>query len=114
MRNIIKVHPGVDLHLRRDMYLYLDFPFFWRTSRGDGLYSPGGFLVAAPIPSTGVGLPPINDRYVGFQPSVHLMWQMTQYLVFNLSYAHFFSGAVLDKAGQGDADFGALWFTYKF
>jgi Alginate export len=114
LSNIIKVHPGVDLHLRRDMYLYLDFPFFWRMSRGDGLYSPGGFLVAAPIPSTRIGLPPIDDRYVGFQPSLYLMWQMTQYLAFNLSYAHFFSGAFLDKAGRGDADFGAVWFTYKF
>ncbi len=110
LSNIIKVHPGVDLHLRRDMYLYLDFPFFWRMSRRDGLYSPGGFLVAAPI----VNGQQINDRYVGFQPSFQYTWQMTQYLMFNLSYAHFFSGAFLDKVGRGDADFGAVWLTYKF
>jgi hypothetical protein len=83
-------------------------------SSRDGLYSPGGFLVAGPIPSNVVGPPPIDERYVGFQPSFQLTWQMTQYLMFNLSYAHFFSGAFLDKAGRGDADFGALWFTYKF
>jgi hypothetical protein len=114
LSNIIKVHPGVDLHLRRDMYLWLDFPFFWRMSSRDGLYSPGGFLVAGPIPSNVVGPPPIDDRYVGFQPSFQLTWQVTQYLMFNLSYAHFFSGTFLDKAGRGDADFGAVWFTYKF
>ena len=106
------------------MYLYLDFPFFWRTSTRDGLYSPGGFLVAGPIPERRriffdpfgnlVVLPKINDRYVGFQPSFQYTWQMTQYLMFNLSYAHFFSGDFLDKAGRGDADFGAVWFTYKF
>ncbi len=48
LSNIIKVHPGVDLHLRQDMFLYLDFPFFWRTSTEDGLYSPGGFVVGRP------------------------------------------------------------------
>jgi hypothetical protein len=109
LSNIIKVHPGVDLHLRRDMFLFLDFPFFWRMSRQDGLYSPGGFVVAEP------GVPPtINDRYVGFQPSFQYTWQFTQYLMFSLSYAHFVSGDFLDKAGRGDADFGAVWFTYKF
>jgi hypothetical protein len=111
LSNIIKVHPGVDLHLRRDMYVYLDFPFFWRMSRGDGLYSPGGFLVANPILPNGQ---PINDRYVGFQPSIQYTWQATQYLLFNIAYAHFLSGGFLDKAGRGDADFGAVWLTYRF
>src|SRR3989442_540898 len=109
LSNIIKVHPGVDLHLRKDMFLFLDFPLFWRMSRQDGLYSPGGFLVADP------GVPPtIKDRYVGFQPSFQYTWQITQYLMFNTSYAHFVSGGFLKKAGRGDADFGAVWFTYKF
>jgi hypothetical protein len=111
LSNIIKVHPGVDLHLRRDIYLWLDFPFFWRMSRGDGLYSPGGFLVASPILPNGQ---PINDRYVGFQPSIQFTWQATQYLLFNIAYAHFLSGGFLDKAGRGDADFGAVWLTYRF
>ena len=124
LSNIIKVHPGVDLHLRQDMYLYLDFPVFWRMSSHDGLYSPGGFLVAGPIPSNQrvivdpqgnqVVLPQITDRYVGFQPSFYYIWQITQYLMGNVSYAHFVSGGFLDKAGRGDADFGAVWFTYKF
>jgi hypothetical protein len=110
LSNIIKVHPGVDLHLRQDMYLYLDFPLFWRMASHDGLYSPGGFLVAAPASMMGL----ITDRYVGFQPSFHYIWQITQYLMFSVSYAHFVSGGFLDKAGRGDADFGAVWFTYKF
>jgi hypothetical protein len=124
LSNTIKVHPGVDLHLRRDMYLYFDFPLFWRMSTRDGLYSPGGFLVAGPIPESQriffdplgnlVVLPKVNDRYVGFQPSIYYIWQATQYLMLNLSYAHFFSGTFLDKVGRGDADFGAVWFTYKF
>ena len=112
LSNIIKVHPGVDLHLRQDMFLYLDFPFFWRMSRRDGLYSPGGFLVAPPIRSPTVSR--INDRYVGFQPSIQYTWQTTQYLLFNIAYAHFLSGGFLDKAGRGDADFGAVWLTYRF
>jgi hypothetical protein len=116
LSNVIKVHPGVDLHLRQDMYVYLDFPNFWRMSRGDGLYSPGGFLVAPAI----IPPPPIpngqqvNDRYVGFQPSIQYTWQATQYLQFNVAYAHFFSGDFLDKVGRGDADFGSVWLTYKF
>jgi hypothetical protein len=124
LSNIIKAHPGVDLHLRRDMFLYLDFPLFWRMSSHDGLYSPGGFLVAGPIPSNRLSfidpqgnlivLPQINDLYVGWQPSFQYIWQITQYLMFSVSYAHFVSGGFLDKAGRGDADFGAAWFTYKF
>jgi hypothetical protein len=101
LSNTIKVHPGVDLHLRPDMFVYLDFPLFWRMSTQDGLYGPGGFLVAAPIP-------PTNDRYVGFQPSIQYTWQISQYLLFNLAYAHFLSGDFLDKVGRGDADFGAV------
>jgi hypothetical protein len=116
LSNVIKVHPGVDLHLRQDMYVYLDFPNFWRMSRGDGLYSPGGFLVAPAI----IPPPPIpngqqiNDRYVGFQPSIQYTWQATQYLMLNVAYAHFLSGGFLDKAGRGDADFGSVWLTYRF
>jgi len=80
--------------------------------------------VAGPIPSNQrvvvdpqgnlVVLPQINDHYVGFQPSFQYIWQITQYLMFSVSYAHLLSGAFLDKAGRGDADFGAVWFTYKF
>jgi hypothetical protein len=124
LSNTIKVHPGVDLHLRPDMYLYFDFPFFWRMSSQDGLYSPGGFLVAGPIPEQQrvfldpagnlVVLPQIDEHYVGFQPSVYYVWQVTQYLMFSASYAHFFLGDFLEKVGQGDADFGAVWLTYKF
>ena len=89
LSNIIKVHPGVDLYLRQDKYVYLDFPLFWRMSWGDGLYSPGGFLVANPILPNGQQ---INGRYVGFQPSIQYTWQTTQYLLFNIAYAHFLSG----------------------
>jgi len=114
LSNIIKVHPGVDLHLRKDMFLFFDFPLFWRMTRGDGLYSPGGFVVAEPVVLGPTGPRMIDDRYVGFQPSVQYIWQITQYLMFSASYAHFVSGGFLQKAGRGDAQFGAVWFTYKF
>ena len=114
LSNVIKVHPGVDLHLRKDMFLFLDFPLFWRMSREDGLYSPGGFVVAEPVVVGPTGPRAINDRYVGFQPSFQYTWQITQYLMFSTSYAHFVSGGFLKKAGRGDADFGAVWFTYRF
>lgn len=114
LSNIIKVHPGVDLHLRRDMFLFLDFPVFWRMTEEDGLYSPGGFVVAAPVIVGPTGPRSIKERYVGFQPSFQYIWQMTQYLMFSASYAHFVSGDYLKKAGRGDAKFGAVWLTYKF
>ena len=114
LSNIIKVHPGVDLHLRRDMFLFLDFPLFWRMTEDDGLYSPGGFVVAAPVVLGPTGPRTIKRRYVGFQPSFQYIWQMTQYLMFSASYAHFVSGDYLRTAGRGDAQFGAVWFTYKF
>ena len=64
--NHIDVQPGLALRATEELTAALDWDFFWRESREDGLYRAAGLPI--------VGGERSLSRYVGSQLSVRLEW----------------------------------------
>lgn len=105
--NHIDVHPQVDMALRRDLTLTLDWDCFWRESTRDGIYGPAANLLQSGKTS--------NARYIGHQAEAMLEWRMDRHFSVTGDYAHFFAGSFLKQTTPGrDIDYFSVWVTYRF
>src|SRR2546425_1120728 len=105
--NHIDVHPQLDLALRRNLTLTLDWDCFWRESTRDGIYGPAVNLIQSGQTS--------DARYVGNQAEALLVWRIDRHFTFSADYAHFFAGDFLNQTTPGkDVDYFSTWLTYKF
>ena len=105
--NFFDLHPSVALALTAQTRLTVDWDFFWRQSRRDGIYGSAVNLVRSAAES--------RARTVGNQISVDLSWQVDRHFELHLSYGHFFAGRFLEETGSGrDVDYVSPWATYKF
>ncbi len=105
--NHIDVNPGVDLHVRNNLTLSLNWDFFWRENVHDGVYNNSLVLVRRAGNSTA--------RYVGSQPQAVLQWDVDRHISFVAIYAHFFAGEFIEQSGPGkDVDYITTWVAYKF
>lgn len=105
--NHIDVHPQLDLMLRRNLTLTLDWDCFWRESTEDGIYGPAVNLIQSGK---------TNDaRYVGNQVEVLLEWRFDRHLTFSADYAHFITGDFLRETTPGkDIDYFSVWVAFRF
>ena len=105
--NHTDIHPQMDLTLRPNLGLSLDWDCFWRTSIKDGIYGPAVNLIQ---PSLGS-----NARYIGNQVEAMMTWSINRHLSWYADYAHFFAGAFLKQTTPGkDVDYLSMWMTYRF
>jgi len=105
--NHIDVHPQLELILRRNVTLTLDWDCFWRENTHDGIYGPAVNLIQSGRSS--------DARYVGNQAEVMLEWRMDRHITFTADYAHFFAGDFLKQTTPGqDVDYFSAWVTYRF
>jgi hypothetical protein len=91
-RNIIDVHPEIDLNLTKTIQLGLAGMAYWRQSLGDGVYDTPGRLLRAGLPS--------QARYIGKQAEVALTWNATRELTLSGSFAAFLPGAFIRETGS--------------
>src|SRR5690606_17081995 len=83
----------------------LDWDFFWRHRREDGLYLPSSALQ---VPGSGN-----PARYVGSQGALLVQWQASRHASLGGSYSRFFVGPFLRFAGlDDDVDFLGAWISY--
>ena len=105
--NHIDVHPQLDLALRRNLTLTLDWDCFWRENTHDGIYGPAVNLIQSGQTS--------DARYVGNQVEAMLEWRAGRHFTFTVDYAHFFAGDLLKQTTPGkDVDYVSVWATYRF
>ena len=105
--NHIDVHPQLDLALRKNVILILDWDCFWRENTHDGICGPAVNLIQSGQTS--------NARYVGNQTEALLVWRIDLHFTFSADYAHFFAGDFLNQTTPGkDVDYVSTWLTYKF
>ena len=78
----------------------------WRENLGDGIYRPGGSVIFRGNKDFG--------RYVGTELVLGVAWQVNPHVSLAGAYSHFFAGEFIHESNGEDADFGALWFTFKF
>jgi hypothetical protein len=105
--NHIDLHPSLELNPTKQLTLTLDWDFFWRESKRDGIYGNGVNLVV-PAGSSSSG-------YVGNQVQVLGEWRIQRHLTLTAAYAHFFTGSFLDESTPGkDVDYVSTWLAFKF
>jgi hypothetical protein len=105
--NLVDVHAGLDLHLTRDLALFVTQHVYWRQNTDDALYNLSGEVVRADLGS--------DAAYVGNEFDIVLTWQINRYLSSYLGYAHFFAGDFIQDTGASeDVDFLYASVTYTF
>lgn len=90
-RNIINVHPSVDVNLGHDVSLELSGAAFWRETTGDGIYDVPGQLIRAAGAS--------KARHIGNQVELVASWQISPTLSCSASLSLFTPGAFLRDTG---------------
>lgn len=90
-RNIIDVHPEIDLNLSRRVQLGLAAMAYWRQSLGDGIYDTPGHLLRPGLPT--------QARYIGKQAEIAVNWQATPELTLSGSFAAFLPGSFIRETG---------------
>jgi hypothetical protein len=83
----------------------VEAPSYWRTSTGDGIYSTNLRLLIPPEAGTG--------KYIGTNPGVVAVWQVTPHLQLQGAITRFFSGTFLDRTFVADG-FGFYSFTTRY
>lgn len=90
-RNIVNLHPSVDVELGGGVTAELAGIAYWRASRGDGVYDVLGQLVRAAGGS--------DARHIGNQIELLLGWQASTILSFSVSASLFAPGDFLRDSG---------------
>lgn len=90
-RNIVNLHPNVDLDLGHNVTLDIAAVAFWRESTGDGVYDVPGQLIRPAGTS--------KARHIGNQAELVVGWQATPVLSCAASLSLFVPGAFLRETG---------------
>ena len=90
-RNIINVHPSIDVNLGHNVTLELSGAAFWRETAGDGIYDVPGQLIRVAGGS--------SARHIGNQAEVVASWQITPLLACSASLSLFTPGQFLRDTG---------------
>lgn len=90
-RNIINVHPSIDVNLGHNVTVELSGAAFWRETAGDGIYDVPGQLIRAAGGS--------SARHIGNQAEVVASWQITPLLACSASLSLFTPGQFLRDTG---------------
>tara|TARA_R110000787_G_scaffold269147_3_gene375869 strand:- start:19285 stop:20511 length:1227 start_codon:yes stop_codon:yes gene_type:complete len=90
-RNILNLHPSVDVDLGRGITIELAAVAYWRFSRGDGVYDVPGQLVRGPGDSA--------SRHIGNQVELLANWQVSTTISLSASASLFQAGDFLRETG---------------
>jgi hypothetical protein len=105
-QNFFDAHPCLRVAPIDSVMVDLGADFYWRTSRGDGVYTPGGGVIFPGNPSLA--------RFVGTDLSIVASWQATRYVALSAAYTHFFAGRFVHQNDGADVDYGAIWASLRF
>jgi hypothetical protein len=103
--NLTDFTPAVTLHPRRGLVVGFEAPSYWRTSSKDGVYSTDLRVLLGPELGTG--------KYVGTNPAVLVVWQVTRHLQLQGVVTRFLSGRFLDDTFVANG-FGFYSFTTRY
>ena len=90
--NLIDFHPSVTMRPFRNYLLILDWDFFWRYDRQDGIYAPNGSLLRAGDAS--------DERYYGHQPGFEMLHEVGRYWEFAFEGSWFVAGDFFADTGE--------------
>lgn len=91
-RNIINLHPSIDVNLAHNVSLELSGAAFWRETTGDGIYDVPGQLIRPAGAS--------KARHIGNQVELVASWQVNPLLSCSASLSLFGPGDFLRESGS--------------
>jgi hypothetical protein len=105
--NLTDVTPALTMVPHRRFFLIIECPNYWRTSLQDGVYGTSLSLIFPP----GVG----EGRYVGSNPAIAPVWQVTRHIMLQGAITRFLSGGFLERTLLGKGfGFYSFSFLYRF
>ena len=105
--NLIDIHPSVKLELTENTELVVDWDFFWRAQKGDGLYSPPRFLSRKGHEA--------EARFLGHQPGFELVYGFNRHVTLRTEVSYFITGTFIEETGEAEDIFHfATTVSYKF
>lgn len=107
--NLIDLHPVLAVHPTGNPGLTIsaEWFFFWRASRGDGLYTVPYELLRPAKPA--------RSTYVGNQPTIQAEWDLQRHVKLELFLTYFSAGPFLRESGAGrDLTYLASRITFRF
>ncbi len=105
--NLIDFTPAVTFILKENAFMSFEAPSYWRTSTADGVYTTDLKLLLRAAVGQG--------RYVGTNPGVVGVWQVTRHVMFQGAITRFIAGAFLEKTFvAGGFGFYSATLLYRF
>lgn len=105
--NLMDIHPSVKLELTEKVELVVDWDFFWRAQKGDGLYRPPRFLSREGHEA--------QARFLGHQPGFELVYGLNRHVTLRTEASYFITGAFIEETGEAENIFHfATTVSYKF
>ena len=95
----------IELQVRDDVELTVEWDFFWRASTDDAIYRVSGAPLVAGTAS--------DERYVGSQGSVTVAWQPERHIELVATYERFFAGPFRYDASRHDVNFVRAWLSVR-
>src|SRR5450759_2231017 len=92
--NLRHARGGFEIKVRRSLALMGGYQSFWLASLRDGLYAPGGKLVAQVADGSA-------GSHVGQELDAQAVWTAGRNTQINFGYAHIFPGVFLRRSVQG-------------
>lgn len=105
-QNFFNLEPEITIKPSNDLSIPLDWNFYWKHKKNDGVYTAGLF----PLPDTASS----DSRFVAHVPSISIDWKVNPHVLFDISYSHFYAGSMIKNAGGTDVDFARAEFTFTF
>jgi len=105
-QNLMGFGPSIRIKPHPALSAELGCVTLWRESLGDSIYRPPGLPI----------FPANSDfgRYVGTELILGTAWRAARHVGVAAAYSHFFAGDFIQQNNGDDADFGALWLTFRF
>ncbi len=105
--NLIDIHPSLRLELSNRAELMLEWDFFWRASKEDGLYRPPRFLLRDGREA--------ESSYVGNQPGFEIAYEIDRHAILDAEISYFISGPFIEETGDSPNIFHlAATLSYRF
>ena len=105
--NHVDLDPSVAFSVGDKWTVNVNWLFFWRTRRDDGLYGIPGNLLRSGSETTA--------RFVGRSPGVEVVWRVGRHLSVTADASAFTAGPFLKEAPPSKTTtYVAAWTTYKF
>jgi alginate export protein len=105
--NLTDLTPAVTMVPHKRFVLIVECPNYWRTSIQDGVYGTN----LSPLIPPGAG----EGRYVGTNPGIVPIWQMTRHIMLQGAITRFLSGGFLQRTFVANGfGFYSFSFVYRF